>query len=74
MSSGIALSSPPEAVIALAQALGEGLRQAGMGSCGKHYPAWLCRSRFACRTAVDDRAFAAMQEDIEPIGNWLSTG
>ena len=28
----------PEAVIALAKALGEGLHQAGMGSCGKHYP------------------------------------
>lgn len=57
----------PEAVIALAQALGEGLRQAGMGSCGKHYPGhgYVVPDSHV-ELPVDDRAFAAMQEDIEP--------
>lgn len=57
----------PEAVIALAQALGEGLRQAGMGACGKHYPGhgYVVPDSHV-ELPVDDRAFAAMQEDIEP--------
>ena len=57
----------PEAVIALAEALGEGLRQAGMGSCGKHYPGhgYVVPDSHV-ELPVDDRAFAAMQEDIEP--------
>ena len=57
----------PEAVIALAQALGKGLRQAGMGSCGKHYPGhgYVVPDSHV-ELPVDDRAFAAMQEDIEP--------
>jgi len=57
----------PEAVIALARALGKGLRQAGMGSCGKHYPGhgYVVPDSHV-ELPVDDRAFAAMQEDIEP--------
>jgi beta-N-acetylhexosaminidase len=57
----------PAAVIALAGALGEGLRQAGMGSCGKHYPGhgYVIPDSHV-ELPVDDRAFEAMQEDIEP--------
>lgn len=57
----------PEAVIALAGALGEGLGQAGMGSCGKHYPGhgYVIPDSHV-ELPVDDRAFAAMQEDIRP--------
>jgi len=57
----------PEAVIALAAALGEGLRQAGMGSCGKHYPGhgYVVPDSHV-ELPVDDRAFEAMQEDIMP--------
>ena len=57
----------PEAVIALANALGEGLKQAGMGACGKHYPGhgYVIPDSHV-ELPVDDRAFEAMQEDIEP--------
>ena len=57
----------PEAVIALAAALGDGLRQAGMGSCGKHYPGhgYVIPDSHV-ELPVDDRAFEAMQEDIAP--------
>lgn len=55
------------AVIAMAGALGEGLRQAGMGSCGKHYPGHgYVVPDSHIELPVDDRAFAAMQEDILP--------
>ena len=57
----------PEAVIALANALGEGLKLAGMGACGKHYPGhgYVIPDSHV-ELPVDDRAFEAMQEDIEP--------
>jgi len=57
----------PVAVIALAAALGEGLRQAGMGSCGKHYPGhgYVIPDSHV-ELPVDDRDFEAMQEDIRP--------
>lgn len=57
----------PEAVIQLADALGQGLRQAGMGSCGKHFPGhgYVIPDSHV-ELPVDDRAFDAMQEDIEP--------
>ncbi|HLO62567.1 MAG TPA: beta-N-acetylhexosaminidase [Azonexus sp.] len=57
----------PEAVIQLAKALGQGLRQAGMGSCGKHFPGhgYVIPDSHV-ELPVDDRAFEAMQEDIEP--------
>lgn len=57
----------PRVVIALAAALGEGLREGGMGSCGKHFPGHgyvVPDSHVAL--PVDDRDFAAMQEDIRP--------
>ena len=57
----------PEAVIQLAEALGQGLRQVGMGSCGKHFPGhgYVIPDSHV-ELPVDDRAFEAMQEDIEP--------
>lgn len=57
----------PAAVIALAKALGEGLHQAGMGSCGKHYPGhgYVIPDSHV-ELPVDDRSFADMQEDMEP--------
>lgn len=57
----------PAAVIALAKALGEGLHQAGMGSCGKHYPGhgYVIPDSHV-ELPVDDRPFADMQEDMEP--------
>lgn len=57
----------PAAVIALAGALGEGLHQAGMGSCGKHYPGhgYVIPDSHV-ELPVDDRAFEAMQADIQP--------
>lgn len=57
----------PTVVVALARALGEGLREGGMGSCGKHFPGHgyvVPDSHVAL--PVDDRDFAAMQEDIRP--------
>lgn len=57
----------PAAVIALAKALGEGLRQGGMGSCGKHYPGHgYVIPDSHIELPVDDRPFEAMQEDMEP--------
>lgn len=56
-----------DAVIALAAALGEGLHQAGMGSCGKHYPGHgFVIPDSHVELPIDDRAFDAMQEDIQP--------
>lgn len=57
----------PAAVIALAAALGEGLQQAGMGSCGKHFPGhgYVIPDSHV-ELPVDDRALDAMQEDMLP--------
>lgn len=57
----------PSAVIALATALGEGLRQAGMGCCGKHYPGhgYVIPDSHV-ELPVDDRPFEAMREDMLP--------
>jgi beta-N-acetylhexosaminidase len=57
----------PATVIALAAALGQGLRQAGMGSCGKHFPGhgYVIPDSHV-ELPVDDRALEAMQEDILP--------
>jgi len=65
----------PAAVIALAKALGEGLRQAGMGSCGKHYPGhgYVVPDSHV-ELPVDDRPFEAMQEDMEPYRQLLLDG
>ncbi|KXB30728.1 beta-hexosaminidase [Dechloromonas denitrificans] len=57
-------------VTALAAALGDGLRQAGMGSCGKHFPGhgYVIPDSHV-ELPVDDRALDAMQEDIMPYRN-----
>jgi beta-N-acetylhexosaminidase len=57
----------PEVVIALAEALIAGLRQAGMGSCGKHFPGhgYVIPDSHV-ELPVDDRQLEAMQEDILP--------
>lgn len=57
----------PAAVIALAGALAKGLRQAGMGSCGKHFPGHgyvIPDSHVAL--PVDERSLEAIQEDLIP--------
>jgi beta-N-acetylhexosaminidase len=57
----------PEAVAALAGALVDGLRQGGMGSCGKHFPGhgWV-RADSHLALPVDERPFAQLQEDMRP--------
>jgi beta-N-acetylhexosaminidase len=57
----------PEAVIALAGALVEGLRRAGMGACGKHFPGhgYVVPDSHV-ELPVDDRTLEAMREDIRP--------
>lgn len=57
----------PAAIIALAGALGEGLKQGGMGTCGKHYPGhgYVIPDSHV-ELPIDDRPLEAMQEDIEP--------
>jgi len=57
----------PEAVVALAGALAAGLHQAGMGSCGKHFPGHgyvIPDSHVAL--PVDERSLDAIQEDLVP--------
>ena len=62
-----ALHRQPSAVIALAKALGEGLREGGMGSCGKHYPGHgFVIPDSHVELPIDNRPLEAMQEDIEP--------
>lgn len=57
----------PAVVIALANALGEGLRQGGMGTCGKHFPGhgYVIPDSHV-ELPVDDRPLLAMQEDLLP--------
>lgn len=57
----------PAVVIALANALGEGLKQGGMGTCGKHFPGhgYVIPDSHV-ELPVDDRQLLAMQEDLEP--------
>ncbi|MDR0737342.1 MAG: beta-N-acetylhexosaminidase [Zoogloeaceae bacterium] len=57
----------PKAVIALAGALIAGLRQGGMGCCGKHFPGhgWAdADSHIAL--PMDSRSLAELQEDLRP--------
>ncbi|MDR2838476.1 MAG: beta-N-acetylhexosaminidase [Azonexus sp.] len=57
----------PAVVIALAGALGEGLRQGGMGTCGKHFPGHgYVIPDSHLELPVDERQLAAMQDDLEP--------
>lgn len=57
----------PAVVIALAAALGEGLKAGGMGTCGKHFPGhgYVIPDSHV-ELPVDDRPLAAMAEDLLP--------
>ena len=57
----------PVAVAELAGALIEGLRAAGMGCCGKHFPGhgWVAADSHLA-IPVDERSLAAMAPDLEP--------
>jgi beta-N-acetylhexosaminidase len=57
----------PQVVIALAGALIQGLRQGGMGSCGKHFPGhgWV-EADSHLNLPVDERPLGALQEDMRP--------
>ena len=57
----------PAAVAALAGALIEGLRAAGMGCCGKHFPGhgWVAADSHLAMP-VDERSLAGMAADLEP--------
>jgi len=57
----------PEVVVALARALGEGLKMGGMGTCGKHFPGhgYVIPDSHV-ELPVDDRPLAEMQEDLLP--------
>ncbi|MEY4592047.1 MAG: hypothetical protein RIR18_942 [Pseudomonadota bacterium] len=57
----------PSVVVALAKALGEGLRAGGMGTCGKHFPGHgYVIPDSHIELPVDDRTLAEMAEDIQP--------
>ena len=62
-----ALHRVPDAVIALAGALGDGLREGGMGSCGKHFPGhgYVIPDSHV-ELPVDDRKLDAMVDDLRP--------
>ncbi|HEY6897055.1 MAG TPA: beta-N-acetylhexosaminidase [Rhodocyclaceae bacterium] len=63
-----AFHANPQVVATLANALVAGLRQAGMGACGKHFPGhgWVeADSHVAIPT--DERPLAALQTDITPF-------
>jgi beta-N-acetylhexosaminidase len=57
----------PEAVIALAGALIEGLREAGMACCGKHFPGhgWVQADSHVA-IPVDERSLSALAPDMLP--------
>jgi beta-N-acetylhexosaminidase len=57
----------PAVVVALAGALGEGLKAGGMGTCGKHFPGhgYVIPDSHV-ELPVDDRPFAAMADDLRP--------
>lgn len=57
----------PEVVVALAGALIAGLREGGLGSCGKHFPGhgYVIPDSHV-ELPVDDRSLDAIQEDLLP--------
>ena len=62
-----ALHRQADVVIALANALGEGLREGGMGTCGKHYPGHgFVIPDSHVELPVDNRPLDEMQDDIQP--------
>lgn len=58
----------PEAVVQLAGALIQGLRQAGMGCCGKHFPGhgWVQADSHVA-IPVDERDWDKLLADMEPF-------
>jgi beta-N-acetylhexosaminidase len=56
-----------DAVIALAKNLIAGLHEAGMASCGKHFPGhgWVCADSHVA-LPVDERSLEAMTPDMQP--------
>ena len=57
----------PQAVVALAGALIDGLRDAGMGCCGKHFPGHgHVRADSHLAIPVDDRSWEEMADDLLP--------
>lgn len=62
-----AFHSRPDAVAALSAALIEGLRAAGMGACGKHFPGhgW-AEADSHVAMPVDDRSLAEIETDMQP--------
>ena len=62
-----AFHSKPEVVAQLAGALIDGLRGAGMGACGKHFPGhgW-AEADSHVAIPVDERSLETLQTDIEP--------
>lgn len=65
----------PGVVIELAKKLGEGLRQGGMGSCGKHFPGhgYVIPDSHV-ELPVDERTFADMQDDLQPYRELVLDG
>jgi beta-N-acetylhexosaminidase len=62
-----ALHRRPEVVVALAGSLGEGLREGGMGSCGKHFPGHgYVIPDSHLELPVDSRSLEAMTDDLRP--------
>lgn len=57
----------PEAVVALAGSLIDGLRAAGMGSCGKHFPGhgWVMADSHVA-IPVDERGLGELAADMAP--------
>ena len=62
-----AFHANPDAVAELAGALIEGLRAAGMGCCGKHFPGhgWVAADSHLA-IPVDERSLADMEPDLTP--------
>ena len=57
----------PAVVVQLAGALIEGLRDAGMGACGKHFPGHGCAEADShVSLPVDERTLAELAADMEP--------
>lgn len=57
----------PTVVVALASALGVGLKAGGMGTCGKHFPGhgYVIPDSHV-ELPIDDRPLAAMADDLRP--------
>jgi beta-N-acetylhexosaminidase len=63
-----AFHANPDAVIALAGALIAGMKVAGMGNCGKHFPGhgWV-KADSHLALPEDDRSRAELEEDMRPF-------